>query len=217
MDVSRFLDHPLLEKCRRDYTAQQVLFSQGAVGQSMFLIQKGLVRLIGNGDKGQSFTAAFVGPGDFLGEKIILNENPYPRAFTAVAEEDVTAIEIGPLEIQRLEKEAPYLAKHLFKHSLELAEKRLERANGWIRVLRSTNKDERFKACVEYIAKVYGKKTVDGVEVDSLFETLAIYTDLESEDIKRRLSQLLTQETCRLKGRDRFLFAHGFGEATKTA
>ncbi|MBY0369490.1 Crp/Fnr family transcriptional regulator, partial [bacterium] len=164
MDISRFLDHPLLEKCRREYAPQQVLFTQGEMGQSMFLIHQGTVRLVANGEDGQPYTAALVGAGDFLGERIILNENPYPRAFTAVAEEQVVAVEMGPMEIMRLDKEAPYLVKNLFKHSLELAERRLGRANGWIRVLRSSDNARRFTDCLHYIVQMYGKKTVEGIE-----------------------------------------------------
>lgn len=193
MDVARFIDHPLLEERRREYRAGEFLFRQGDEGQSMFMIHSGSVRLTRAASGKPTYTAAMVGAGDLLGEKVVLNEQPHPRFFTAVAETEVMAVEIGAAEIALMEKEAPYLVKGLMKGALEVAEKRLERANRLIAVLRSSNNDERFLSCLRVVASTLGRNTQAGIELPSLAADLHMQIDLPLEAIQERLAKLVAQ------------------------
>jgi CRP/FNR family transcriptional regulator len=205
MDIERFLDHPLLEKCRRKYRAGDFLFHQGETGQTMFLISRGQVRLIGQIGNKPAYTAALVGPGDYLGERVILNQQAHPRFFSGIAESDVLAVEIGPGEIARMEQEAPYLVKTLMRRSLELAEKRLEQANGMIAVLRSSDNEARFLNCLHLIAKTLGTATQEGIAVPSLSSTIHMHIDLSLGEIVLRLGALKEKKLIVDKGEDSYV------------
>jgi CRP/FNR family transcriptional regulator, cyclic AMP receptor protein len=71
--------------------AGTVLFREGEVGDRMFVIQSGKVRISKRGRDGDK-TLAVMGPGEFLGEMAILNNKP--RTGTAVVEEDARLLVI---------------------------------------------------------------------------------------------------------------------------
>lgn len=204
MDASRFLDHPLLKACRREYKTGELLFRQNEPGPSMFLIHTGYVCLVGV-DGNSKYIAARVGPGEVLGEKIILNENPHPRFFSAVAQTPVIAVEIGQGELSTLEREAPYLIKNLLKGCLELAQSRLEKANKLIQVLRTPDGEKRFVACLRYIAQGFGQQTAEGVLVSSLGASLRMHLDYPLSEIQPRLALFASKGLLVDKGGDAYL------------
>jgi CRP-like cAMP-binding protein len=205
MDVARFIDHPLLKQCRREYRVGEFLFRQSDTGQSMFMIHSGSVRLTHMLEGKPVYTAAMVEAGDLLGERVVLNDQPHPRFFNAVAETEVMAVEIGAGEVALMEREAPYLVKSLMKGALEVAEKRLERANQLISVLRSSNNDERLRNCLQVVASTLGRNTQEGIEIASLAANLHMQIDMPLEAISARLNELVRKGVLLDKGQGVFV------------
>jgi CRP-like cAMP-binding protein len=69
-----------------------VIFRQGDVGNEMFVVSRGRVRLT-LGSNGHERDIGICGPGDFFGELSLLRDAP--RSATAVAVEDSTLLVIG--------------------------------------------------------------------------------------------------------------------------
>jgi CRP/FNR family transcriptional regulator, cyclic AMP receptor protein len=77
---------PLREGWRvNHYRKDDVVFSQGATADAVFLIQKGRVQLTAVSQRGKEAVMAFLGPGDFFGEGCLAGQEECvttARAFT---------------------------------------------------------------------------------------------------------------------------------------
>ncbi len=70
----------------------EILFRQGSVGDSLFIITKGRVRVfIENGMEGE-LTLILFGPGEFIGEMAILEQKP--RSASVAAQDSVEVLEL---------------------------------------------------------------------------------------------------------------------------
>ena len=133
----------------RHYEPGDVIFKQGEKGQSLFLILSGSVELVSESELG-SHTEAIVSAGEFLGEKALLSPKAHRRVFSAHALVPSDLLEIGPEELQELEKSSPSLALYLLKRMFHSALTRLESSNFLLRVLKSTRQETRFLGCLRF-------------------------------------------------------------------
>jgi len=100
------------------FDAGDTIFTAGEEGQTLFVIQTGVVDLVGK--DGQEVLASLE-KGDFFGEMSLLEGTP--RTYSAVAREDAEAIEIGPALFDRMIRSNIELAvRMLRKLSFRLAE-----------------------------------------------------------------------------------------------
>lgn len=91
----------------QDVPAWSVLFSQGDISDSMFLVLTGELRartLV----NGRETTLATFGPGDFFGEMALFDHGP--RSADVAANEPSTLLKITAVSFDRLTREAPALA-----------------------------------------------------------------------------------------------------------
>ena len=65
----------LFARFGRAFRAGEILFRENEIGQHMYVLQAGLVR-ISKDHGGVSKTIAMLGPGEFFGEMAILNNKP---------------------------------------------------------------------------------------------------------------------------------------------
>src|SRR5579862_27694 len=84
-----------------DVPKKQVIFSQGDVGDAVFYIQKGRIRLTVVAKTGKEATIALLGTGDFVGEECIATVQPF-RLATATAIDDCSVLEIQKKEMLRV-------------------------------------------------------------------------------------------------------------------
>lgn len=68
---------------RREYAANEFVFSQGDPGLGMYVVEEGLVEITMTEPDGQYKTLTVLKPGDFFGELSLLDESP--RSASAVA------------------------------------------------------------------------------------------------------------------------------------
>ena len=101
-------------------------FEAGDLGDSVYLIEKGRVRIFKPVEGGAEETFASLGPGDFFGEMALFGD--HRRAASAVAEGDCT--------VWRLRFSA---LKELWEHKLELTRNLLDGAHQQLRAI-----DERY-------------------------------------------------------------------------
>lgn len=82
-------EQEIFDKCGRTYNAGDVIFREGDVGNEMFIIQSGKVKITKQLKDGVEKTLVILGPGDFFGEM-------------AVIDKDVRSANAGALEASRL-------------------------------------------------------------------------------------------------------------------
>ena len=94
----------------RMYRAKQVIFRQGDLADSGFVISEGQVRMTITVD-GVDQQSQILGPGSLIGEMALLAETR--RSAMAAAIEDVKVIQIRRILFRRVMDEYPDLAVHL--------------------------------------------------------------------------------------------------------
>ena len=190
MDIAHFLGHPIFRPYQKKLNAGEFLFKQGTMGDTMFIVLEGRIRLLSLIEN-EECCIAIMGPGQFLGERALVNVEPYCRRFSAQAITPVTMMELGHTDIMNIEKQAPYIKKMILTRSLEVAEERLDRANSLVRVLRPKDLRMRVLQLLEFIAKSQGLHEQVGTRLFRLKETVQFYVEIEKEDINAILNELI--------------------------
>jgi sulfate permease, SulP family len=124
-----------LEACvvERSYSAGQVVFRQGDVGDELFLVRRGQVKIVLRLDDASEYHIATFGRGDFFGDMAFLDKGA--RSADAVAETATDLLELSRARFDEVAAKHPRLGQHLFAdlaHSLAI---RLRRADAEIRAL----------------------------------------------------------------------------------
>ena len=113
----------LVERCRAArFEAGAALFGQGEYGESIFLLLSGSVRIVCDAPDGVRIEVATLVEGDLLGEMAIID--PAPRAATAIANEETTALIINRLNFEQLTSVGHPAAARILRRTLELLAQR---------------------------------------------------------------------------------------------
>lgn len=87
----------LFEQYGKTYKKGTLIFSEGDIGEQVYLIQSGKIRvfkLLGNQDK----TLAILGPGDFLGEMAIIEKKPRSASAEALIDSNLLVLDPSTFE-----------------------------------------------------------------------------------------------------------------------
>ena len=98
---------------RRLYDAGEVLVREGDAGDSLFVLERGAVRVLkaDEAGRGEPVEVSRLGPGDFFGEASLLTGEP--RGATVVAAEACSALELAKSALAPILAESPELAATL--------------------------------------------------------------------------------------------------------
>ncbi len=191
-------NHPEFKSRLRLYAPDQYLFRQGQLGQSMFIILEGVVRLVAERD-GEEHVEAIVEAGEFLGEKALLSDGPHQRHFSAFAWTGTRALELNHEALYIIQNESPDIMVQILKRSFEIAAARLDRANHLARVLRSSDNQQRIIDCIRYFCRTAGKKDPKGTKVALSAKGLYYHIDMPLDQIEHFIHRLVEQRLL-LKG-----------------
>lgn len=112
--TSRELSQVISIVHRRQYGADESIFTQGDPGLGMYVIEKGEVEIIFRDDAGTEKKLARLASGDFFGDLSLLDESP--RSATAIAKVDSRIIGFFRPDLINLLSRSPKLgSKILFK------------------------------------------------------------------------------------------------------
>jgi CRP-like cAMP-binding protein len=123
--------HDSLEPLRTQFAAGTIIFSEGDLGLTMYVIESGEVEIskrIGN----ESRVLATLEKGDFFGEMCML-EDEYPRSATAIAKTDVDAVIIDQSAFTYILRHNPEIAVRMMRKlavRLRATNRLLEEAGG---------------------------------------------------------------------------------------
>jgi len=149
-----------------EYDPGDVLFREGEIGEVMYVVQSGAIRIskfVGGQDK----LLAVLGPGEFFGEMAILNGKP--RTATATVLDRTRCLVIDPRTLEEMVAKNSEIALRLIK---KLA-KRLDSADTLIEVLLHRDPKARVLLALSRHAEAFGEETAEGVRVRTTTRELA--------------------------------------------
>jgi CRP/FNR family transcriptional regulator, cyclic AMP receptor protein len=203
MDFSKFENSSFFKRLVRTVDTGDYLFRQGQRGNTMYIILQGQLELLAERD-GEDHLIAVMQAGQFLGEKAMVKDTPYQRAFSARAMTSVSALELSVKELSVIQKEAPELMINVMKKSFEVAAERLDRANYLIRILRSSDNLRRLCDCIQYLCHTTGEKSVEGVRVPLTVDNIYYYIDMDRKQIESCLKRLVAKKLLIPAGDDHY-------------
>jgi len=115
-DVQAFLDSANLSRRVVHFARGALVFAQGAPADSVFYLQKGVVRLSVSSAAGKEAVVAMLGPGDFFGEGSLAGQ--LIRMGTARAMVATTVVRIPKREMQRILHEQVAFSDRFIAHML---------------------------------------------------------------------------------------------------
>lgn len=96
------------------YSAQTLLFHEGAVGDRFYIILEGRIAIIKAAGTADELHVALRGPGEFVGEMSLLNQNGL-RTASAQAHDDVLLLELTRADFDTLLMRNPLLAYQMLR------------------------------------------------------------------------------------------------------
>ena len=165
----------------------EILFREGEVGELMFVIQTGSVRIT-KSVKDEEKTLAILGAGEFFGEMAILNHKP--RTATAIVEERAQVLVLGARTFEQMVVSNAEIAVRLIK---KLA-RRLDSANELIEVLMHRDPKARVILGLSREAQFLGQPRDDGavfipLGINDLAEQVGL-GPTQTHDVFKRLTRL---------------------------
>jgi len=191
------LNDAALKKLLRVYPENACLFKQGDKGNTMFIIIEGHVQLT---QKTMSTVRMVdvVGPGEMLGEKAILSDQPYKRGLTAIAKSEVALLEFDQKNLQVIQTRMPNFIIML----LRMVTQRLDRANEIVNILQLHDSAEKIAQYLMFFARLNGTKVAQGVQFR--LTTAQIHSNLNVPDtyIKEFIDVMVKNGVLLIKGED---------------
>jgi len=111
----------------RRLQADEVVFREGTVGDSLFIVKSGSVRVTKMDDGGQEKVLAILNPGDHFGEIALVDHQT--RSATIIANEETELIQIKDEDFNRLLEEDKEIALKFYKTFVKVLCMRLRDTN----------------------------------------------------------------------------------------
>ncbi len=141
---------------RRRIRKDEVIFHENDVGDSLFIILRGRVKVAIFGDDGKEVTLSTLSEGDFFGEMSLLDQEP--RSATTVAEEECELLALQRDDFMRALEQDPGMSASL----IQVLADRLRKANHQISTLALLDVYGRVARVIQELAEEEGKRLKDG-------------------------------------------------------
>lgn len=142
------------------YRRAERIFSEAQMGNSLYVVMSGRVKIFGTSSQGRSKTFAYLEPGDFFGEMSLIDDEM--RSASASVLEDAVLIMLKNDEFRKLIMARPDIAMA----ALKMMAQRLRHANKEIEALSFNNVLGRIAQILLDLGARYGKKTDEGVRIE---------------------------------------------------
>ena len=174
-----------------------VLFHEGQLGDRMYIITGGKVKLGHTAPDGRESILAVLGPGELLGELSLFD--PGPRTATAVALTGLTALGLGHGALRPWLTGRPEVAESL----LQALAQRLRRTNDALADLVFSDVPGRVAKALLELGDKFGQQMPDGVHVthDMTQEELAQLVGASRETVNKALADFATRGWIKLESR----------------
>ena len=198
-NIDSYWTHPIFDDSGVEANEGYRLFKAGDPVDSMFILLSGTVQLLVSKDD-KEYLVSFLGPGQFLGEHILIGAHGRKRAFTARAHTKIRALWVDRGLALRIQTQEPALMIDLLKTIFQVASTRLDGTNYLLQHFRNNHKEERFLYLVKYLVQSTGRKHRSGTEVYLPPELILYYIDLDVKEVEKGLWELQRQGLMALIG-----------------
>ncbi len=187
----------IFERYGKTYTAGDVIFKEGDIGEEMFIIQSGQVKITKKTNKEEK-TLVILSEGDFFGEMAVIDREPRSAGAVAIANTRCIVLNNAVFESTMQSN------IHIVKRILRNMSSRLREANKQIANLLLKDHNRRVANTLILIAQKHGTQTEQGIAMDyPLTATeLASASGLaaEKEKVRDILNKLEKAKVIRFEG-----------------
>ena len=141
---------------RKRFRKDEIIFHEKEMGDSLFVILHGRVKVAIFGDDGKEVTLSVLSEGDFFGEMSVLDLEP--RSATVIAEADCEFLSLQRDDFLRTLDHDPGMSKSL----IQVLADRLRKANHQISTLALLDVYGRVARVIQELAEEEGKRLKDG-------------------------------------------------------
>ena len=175
----------------------ETLFDEGDLGDRLYIVTEGKVKLGHTSNDGRESLLAVLGPGEILGELTLFD--PGPRSTTATAVSPATLLHLQHTDLMEIVEANPTLAKHM----LRALAQRLRRTNESLSDLVFSDVPGRVAKALLDLADRFGTATDKGIHVphDLTQEELAQLVGASRETVNKSLADFVSRGWIRLEGR----------------
>jgi CRP/FNR family transcriptional regulator/CRP/FNR family cyclic AMP-dependent transcriptional regulator len=145
---------------KRTFAKGRILFYKDSPGNSLYLVEAGLVRIFVLSSSGQEATLNLHGPGECFGELALLDGAA--RSAAAIAVETTVAHVLARADFLRLLDSQPLLARHM----VALLAQRLRQLTAHTESLAFLDVYGRLASCLLDLAEHHGAPRPKGVEIN---------------------------------------------------
>jgi len=187
----------IFERYGRSYPAGSVIFNEGDIGEEMYIIQSGQVKISKKTNKGEK-TLVILSEGDFFGEMAVIDREP--RSAAAIAIADTKCIVLN----QEVFESTMQSNIHIVKKILRNMSSRLREANRQIENLLLKDHNRRVANTLMLLAHKHGTPTDKGIIMDFPLTTLELANTAglagELEKVKDIIAKLEKAKIIRFDG-----------------
>lgn len=191
MELLNDILHSAIQPYLKRFQEGDYLFRQGETAETMFFLVNGRVHLIAERPSGDAVESVLES-GQFLGEKVLLEETPYKRVFSACCDSDCLVLVLSRNDVLNIEANDPAVLTDLLKTILEVVGGRFEQLSFLAQGLRPANNVSRLINVMLYFSRAATKLGEEGSQFVLSEEILFKYVDMDRKEIRATLKSLIS-------------------------
>lgn len=189
-------EQEIFEKCGKSYNPGDTIFREGDMGNEMFIIQSGKVKITKQLKDGVEKTLVILGPGDFFGEMAVIDKDV--RSANAVAIESARLIALDEEVFEMHMQTNPKIVKKILKNLTS----RLREANQQIANLMIKDANRLVANTILLVVHKHGQEGPAGITMDINFtiQELSKMCGLDMPKTQEIVEKLIKAKVVNLSG-----------------
>lgn len=189
-------EQEIFDKCGRTYDANDVIFREGDLGNEMFIIQSGKVKITKQLNDGAEKILVILGPGDFFGEMAVIDKDV--RSANAFAAEPSRLIALDEEVFEMHMQTNPKIVKKILKNLTA----RLRDANQQIANLMIKDANRLVANTILLVVHKHGEEGGEGITMDIPFTVVELskMCGLDIAKTQEIVQKLLKAKVVRMAG-----------------
>jgi CRP/FNR family cyclic AMP-dependent transcriptional regulator len=189
-------EQEIFDKCGRSYNPGESIFREGDIGNEMFIIQSGRVKITKQLKDGVEKTLVILGPGDFFGEMAVIDKDV--RSANAIAMEASRLIALDEEVFEMHMQTNPKIVKKILKNLTS----RLRESNQQIANLMIKDANRLVANTILLVVHKHGQEGPGGIamNIDFTIQELSKMCGLDFPKTKEIVDKLIKAKVVTLSG-----------------
>lgn len=173
----------------KSYKKGDIIFNEGAVCDSLFVVNRGSLKVYTYTREGKEQILYLLTSGDFLGDMNLLKKEVFN--FSAAALEDTYLCILSKEDFNKVMSEHPDISSKILEYSYN----RIKSLESLVKTLTTKDIDARLASLLINLTKSFGVPTSEGIEISFYMgrEDMANLLGVTRETVSRRLSYLQSE------------------------